>query len=170
MNRMFPRIDTSIQTSSQTRSSPRRDLEEVEKMMLERQIGGENLDLKPAFAIIHHMSEGEPINPFRFRRTPQNVRPDTEEFRDDTSRMDEILDHLSQAVLKPGSVNTSSFTSVSYPEVDRPITEDDFLLLTEIVRLRVDLAYEATERAALLKDVRRHLAKAHPGSIVNQKP
>lgn len=116
------------------------------------------------------MSEKQPINPFRFRRIPQDVRPDTEQFRNDTSRMDEILDYLSQGVLREDSVNTSAFTSLSYPKADRPIGPDDFLLLSEIVRLRVDLSHEATQRAALLKNAPRHLVKAHSDSTVRQKP
>jgi len=115
------------------------------------------------------MSEGEPINPFRFRKIPQDVRPDTEQFRNDTSRMDEILDYLSQRVLRNNSVNTSAFTPISYPGADRPIVPDDFPLLSEIVRLRVDLAYEATQRAALLRDVRQHLAETHPTPATRQK-
>ena len=97
------------------------------------------------------MSEDDPINPFRFRRVPQEVQPDSEQFRIDTSRMDGIIDDLSQEILKPDSVTVSAFTPLAYSEQDRPITEDDFLLLMEIVRLRTDLAQIATENTNLLK-------------------
>ena len=129
-----------------------------------------NLVLKPVFDIISCMSEGQPLNPFRFRRITQDARPDTKQFRDDTSRMDEILDCLSQGILREDSVSTSAFTSLYFPEADRPISPDDFLLLSEIVRLRADLSYEATQRAALLRNAHRHRVKAHSDSSARQKP
>lgn len=91
------------------------------------------------------MSERNPINPFRFRRIPQDVAPQTEQFRADTDRMDEILDNLTQEILPPDSVTIAAFTPFYFPELDRPITEDDVLLLTEIIRLRVDLTRLASQ-------------------------
>lgn len=109
------------------------------------------------------MSEGDPINPFRFRRVPLDVQPHTGQFIADTLRMDEILDDLSQETLKPDSVTVSAFTPLAYPKQDRPITEDDYLLLMEIVRLRVDLTRVATENTSLLKKVR-------PAPLTHQNP
>lgn len=114
------------------------------------------------------MSEEDPINPFRLRRVPLDVAPNTEQFEDDTRRMDGILDDLSQGTLED-FVNISAFTPIFHPDADRPINPDDYLLLMEIVRLRVTLTNSETRRATL-SEVLNHLDKAQPNSAARKKP